>query len=447
MKIAWFTPFSEQSAIGRCSALVVEQLKRFAEVDIWHPKSENLRASTVRTVRIDRPEEIVPANLAGYDLLVYNFGNYLPFHKDIFEISQRSPGIAILHDFVYHHFFAQYWLTYRNNPEAYKLTMERRYGQAGRREAESSLARKNPVLWETDRVVDYPLFEDIIGRMYGVVVHSNFFAEKVRACYPGPVTRLPLPYDIPQTPVTLTRADLSVPEGSILLVTIGHLNPNKLVHQIIEVLGRNRDRLKEIFYVAVGPCDPAYQERLQALVTQFDLRAKVRLTGYATDELLTAYVSHADVCINLRHPSFEGASASVIEEMLHGKPVIVTNGAFCSELPDDCVLKIRPGQEAEELPNALHRLIGDGAARSRLGANARNYAREQFHAERYVRELLPFIREVREGIPLLQLTDRIAVELNHMGATAGMDIVQSISRHMDELFSPPRTGLTDRTPI
>jgi len=436
MKIAWFTPFSQHSAIGRCSALIVEQLRRFAEVDIWHPKSDSLRASPVRTMRIDRPEDIGPESLNRYDLLIYNFGNHIPFHKDIFEISQQCPGIAILHDFVYHHFFAEYWLSCRKNPEAYVLTMERRYGDAGRREAESSVSRKQPPVWETGRVVEYPLFEDIIGKMYGVVVHSEFFAKKVRDAYPGPVAKLWLPYDIPEKPDSRSRADLAIPETAILLVTIGHLNPNKLVHSVIEVLGRNQDTLDDVFYVAVGPCDPVYHDRLQSLIRKFGLEGKVRLTGYATDEHLSAFVALSDICINLRHPSFEGASASVIEEMLHGKPTIVTDGGFCAELPGDCIVKIKPGRESEELPGTLRRLIDDAPERERLGANARVYARDHFQAERYVRELLPFIRQVREGIPLLQLADRIAGELNRMGATTEMDIVHTMSRHLHELFSP-----------
>ncbi len=443
MKIAWFTPFSQQSAIGRCSALIVAQLKRFAEVDIWHPKSDSVRPAVCRTVRIDRADHIDQDSLKRYDLLIYNFGNHIPFHKDIFEISQRCPGLAILHDFVYHHFFAEYWLSDRKNPEAYVLTMERRYGRAGRNEAEKSIARTQPPVWETDRVTDYPLFEDIIGKMYGVVVHSDFFAKKVRDFYSGPVAKLSLPYDISETPISRTRADLGVPEKALLLVTIGHLNSNKLVHSVIEVLGRGHETLGDIFYAAIGPYEQTYYDRLRSLIGKFGLESKVRLTGYAPDDILNAYVSHSDVCVNLRFPSFEGASASVIEEMLHGKPVIVTNAGFCAELPGDCVLKIDPGCEERDLTKALHYLIGDGPARERLGANAKSYALEHFQAERYVRELLPFIRQVREGIPLLQLTDRLAGELNQMGATPEMEIVASVSQHLHELFAPRQTPERD----
>jgi len=436
MKIAWFTPFSPLSAIGRCSSLIVKQLNRFAEVDLWHPKSDTVRPPVCRTVRIDSAQSMDPEILKRYDLLIYNFGNHISFHKDIFEISQRFPGIAILHDFVYHHFFVEYWLNARKNPDVYVLTMERRYGNAGRREAENSVARNQPPVWETDRVVDYPLFEDIIGRMYGVVVHADFLAKKVSDFYPGPVAKLSLPYDISRAAVSRTRADLSVPEKAMLLVTIGHLNPNKLVHSVIEGLGRSQETLSDIFYVAVGPYGQDYYDRLQALIGKFGLGTKVRLTGYAADDLLEAYISHADVCVNLRFPSFEGASASVIEEMLHGKPVIVTDAGFCSELPGDCVLKIDPGREVQDLPKALHYLIGESSTRERLGANAKAYALEHFQAERYVRELLPFIRQVRKGIPLLQLADRLAGELNHMGATPEMDIVDSVSRQVHELFAP-----------
>ena len=48
MKIAWFTPFSTDSAIGRCGNLIAGELEKQAEVHIWYPDTEKPRKTAVR---------------------------------------------------------------------------------------------------------------------------------------------------------------------------------------------------------------------------------------------------------------------------------------------------------------------------------------------------------------------------------------------------------------
>jgi hypothetical protein len=73
MKIAWFTPLSERSAIGRASTYIVRELAKVAEVELWHFEKGPAHPVAVKTV-------FAPAadlgRLAGFDLVVYNFGNH-----------------------------------------------------------------------------------------------------------------------------------------------------------------------------------------------------------------------------------------------------------------------------------------------------------------------------------------------------------------------------------
>src|SRR5690349_19340845 len=100
MKIAWFTPFAKASAIGRFSRLVAERLARTADVDIWHPPADELHETKLRTIELSPRVQFSPGMLAPYDLVVYNHGDHLPYHRDIWLASQAAPGITILHDFV-----------------------------------------------------------------------------------------------------------------------------------------------------------------------------------------------------------------------------------------------------------------------------------------------------------------------------------------------------------
>ena len=261
MRIAWFTPFATASAIGRASQLVTDELSRAADVDIWHPAAAELHATRVRTLEIPQDLELLSATLGSYDLAVYNFGNYLPYHREIFEISRRVPGVAVLHDYVMHHFFAAYWLEYRHAPAEYREAMRRCYGPAG-----EAAAGENPGVWGGNRVVEFPLFEEATRGAYAAVVHSDYMAGCVGQRFPGPVRKLALAYDLPPAPAPRSRQELGVPRDHALLVSVGHVNPNKRILEVIEALAAEADLSRRVTYAVVGPMDPSYGELLLAAV-------------------------------------------------------------------------------------------------------------------------------------------------------------------------------------
>jgi len=441
MKIAWFTPFSRKSAIARFSGAVVRELARQDTVDLWHPSIRDPRAAEVRTVCFRDASEVDPSRLAEYDLLVYNFGNHVPFHREIYEVSRRFPGLCVMHDFVMHHFFADYYLEHLRQPQGYVAAMRRLAGARGAAVAEEVLAGRRPRIWETDEVVRYPFFEEAIRGAYGVITHSEFFRRQVEAVCPVPVTRLYLPYELIPVNSVLSRKELSIPDSKLLMITIGHVNPNKRVPSVLHALATNRDLLEGILYVILGPCEPGRLGELKAMIRRQGLEPVVRLTGYVEEGPLQAYLRHADLCVNLRLPAIEGASASLVEEMLHGKAVIVTDTGFYSELPDDCVMKIRPEHEHQDLASALRRLVTDAGARRAMGSRAREFAEKHFRADQYAREFLKFAWGVRHAKPMLELADRLAAELKRMGVTAEMQVVDTVSRECEQLFcAEPEPG-------
>jgi glycosyltransferase involved in cell wall biosynthesis len=432
MKIAWFTPFSKKSAIARFSQGVVAELARVAEVDLCHFDSSEIREAIGSVRRFPSASAIDDQTLSRYDLVIYNLGNYLPYHREIYLTSRRWPGICILHDFVMHHFFAAYYLEHLRNPGAYSLLMERLYGEGGG----AWLERR---LWESDEVVKFPLFEEVIRGALGVITHSEFLKKRVEASFPGPVRRIPLPYDADWSTPVLSRNNLGVDENRILIVTVGHVNPNKRISDVIAALGQLGPIAQRVNYSILGPCSAGYQTQLEMSIQRHRLQGVVHFLGYVTDEILRSYLSHADICINLRYPPMEGASASVIEEMLFGKPVIVNDVGFFSELPDNCVVKIHPERQ-DELAVVLHRLVADPAARSILGTLAQEFAKQEFRADRYANELMEFAWDVRSARPLLGLADRVALECNRMGITSEMRVVGTVARELQDVFCENRSS-------
>ena len=423
MKIAWFSPLSEKSAIGRASTYIVRELAKAADVEFWHFEKGPLHF--VSDAKVVYAPSADLSRLGSFDLVVYNFGNHLPFHGEIYDVSRQHPGLVVMHDFVMHHFFAALYLEARRDPRAYLAEMEHWYGVAGRAAGERSV-EGSPV-WETDEVVDYPLLERCTEGALGVIAHSDYLLEAVRRSYSGPTRKINLPYELPEARSAAGRESLGLPADQLVVVTIGHVNANKRVHVTLEALPDG------MHFVVAGPSDPSYQKRLDRIVAERGLGSRVHFLGRVSDDVLHTCLATADICVNLRWPAIEGASASVIEEMLHGKPVIVTDVGFYRELPDDSVLKIGPDSELASLAAALQRLT-NAAEREAVGVRAKTYAEATFRADSYARDLTRFGWEVRNAQPLLDLTDKIAHELRRMKVSSGMTIVDTAAFTVDELF-------------
>jgi glycosyltransferase involved in cell wall biosynthesis len=417
--------------------LITDELARTAEVHIWHPQAPELHPSALPLISYSPTLELEPSVLSAYDLMVYNMGNYLPFHRQIFEISQKAPGIVILHDFVMHHFFAGYYFQYLKNQREYQAAMTRHYGERGKAVANESCAGTRQWVWETSEVLQYPFFEEAMRGAWAVVVHSDFFRESVAARFSGPVKKLGLAYGTQAEVAVCKRQDLGIPEDRTLIVTVGHVNPNKCIHSVIEALGRDPEIRRNVLYVVVGPYDEVYRRRLDEQVRKYNLENIVRFTGYASDEHLKSYLEHSDLCVNLRYPSTEGASASAIEEMMHGKPVVVTDTGFYSELPDDCVRKVNPRNDHEQLPRVLRDLVLDRHARQDMGSRAKSYANANFRADTYARGIVELAEELLDAKPLLAYADRIGDILADMGVCPETPIVDTVSRISHELLCGP----------
>jgi glycosyltransferase involved in cell wall biosynthesis len=438
MKLAWLSPFGCGSAIGRFSQAITDELSKHAEVDVWVSSRDDLLPTRLRLVDYN-PD--LPVNQwwprGMYDFAVCNLGDHLGFHQRIFEFALRIPSVLILHDVVMHHFFAGYYQLVLRKLEAHLSRIETLYGTAARNANELALAGKATWVWETDRVVEFPMFEDCVAGALGVVTHSRFFADKVREVFSGPVQNIPLAYpadlDMPFTP----RKDLAIPQNRALLLTVGNVNRNKRVDEVIEVLAADRQLAASVFYVVCGQLAADTADRLGNLISRSGLQDSVRLNGRTSDGDLRSYFRAADVCINLRNPAMEGGSASLVEMMLYGKAGMVSDTGVYAELPDTCVVKIRPGDERADLGRALARLLADPAMREHVGARARDYADQNCTPGIYARRLLDFLDKASGVKPVLEPVSWTARILADLGVRSDMDIARTIARITADTFCGP----------
>ena len=97
--------------------------------------------------------------------------------------------------------------------------------------------------------------------------------------------------------------------------------------------------------------------------------------------------------------------------MKSGRPIIVADAGFYSDLPDDLVFKVPSSVEIQPLAEVLERLVSSETLRRETSAKAREWATKTFSAQAYVTAVESLIAQLIEVKPLLALGGRIGRDL------------------------------------
>jgi glycosyltransferase involved in cell wall biosynthesis len=228
----------------------------------------------------------------------------------------------------------------------------------------------------------------VLDRATGLIAHSSYVAERARAAgYVGPLWRIPHPVwppvDVePATDVT----------GDPLIGCFGFLNMNKRIPQLLEAFASFRRRNNRARLLLVGAAGERFDvgRRLERL----GLTDGVQLMDYVPEERMWSLMASCDVLVNLRYPTMGETSGSAIRALSLGKPLLVSDVGWFSELPDDAVLKVPVDEhEVRVLEAALGVAAEHGAS---LGAAARAYV-EREHALAKVADAYVAALEVAAG--------------------------------------------------
>lgn len=435
MKIAWFTPLSRRSAIGEFSVHVTAELAKFAEVELWTSDEAPLLETGLPVVRY-RPGSSELGGLPQRDAVIYNMGDYLPFHGDIHDVSREHPGVVILHDRVLHHLFAGRWLMGPDSSrELYVERMRAYYGEHGAEAARLSLEGERRPVWESDEeVLAYPLYEEGILNALGVITHSEGQAVDVRTRWVGSVQALHLPCyaDI------LRQVDGGPPpksDGPLRLLTVGHLNPNKQVHRVVEMLAADPELAARVTYTIVGPDDgfKAYVNDLRRFIARHADRLNVEILGWQPPDELDRLMSETDVFVNLRHPVMEGSSASLMRQLAYGRPVLCFGSGIFGELPGKAIVRVPAGDFLAAV-EALHELIDDEERRLEVGKRARALM-ASYNERVYVEGVLDLIERSRRAAPALRCLDSVARELGNMHVDSRLPTFDDIANDFARILT------------
>lgn len=370
-------------------------------------------------LRLRHWREVDPGEIRErFDLVVLEIGDHYLFHAGIFPLLGQHDCVGIFHDFYLYDLFAGWAHFGGHTPEVQEAEVVQTYGAAARNAAQ---AARRGELSLAEIASTLPMTEWIARRCRAAVAHSEFYRPRLDAACPGFVTTASLAWPGRAiAPLPLRKRD------RLTLLTVGVMNPNKCADRVIEAICSSEHLLKTLTYRLVGPIDPAEQARLERLARDGGF-AGLRIDGAASDAELEAALDDADMIACLRQPVLEGASASAIEAMLSGRPVLVANAGFYGDLPNNVVFKVGADVAPEAIAAPLERLVEDENLRRSTGRAAAEWAAQTFTVDNYLARLEPILQETEKHLPVLRVGGVLADELTRLGLTRDDPVVRRIS--------------------
>jgi len=394
MKVAYYSPLPpSRSGIADYSALLLPALRERVDV-----------------VVAERGKRAPAADVA-----LYHVGNDPDAHGWILDALRQRPGVVVLHEYVLHHLIAGTTIG-RGNGRGYLDAMERELGVAGRLLGLGVLDNLLPLLWET-QPERFPLSGVVLDRASGLIVHSDYVAKRAGAAgYEGPLWRIPHPV---WPPVEAAPATDVV--GDPLIGCFGFLNMNKRIPQLLEAFAAFRRARPGARLLLVGAAGERFDvgRRLERL----GLTEGVERLDYVTEDRLWSLMAACDVLVNLRYPTMGETSGSVIRAMAVGKPLLVSDVGWFSELPDDAVLKVPVDEHEVRVIEAALGVAADHGAS--LGAAARAYV-EREHALPKVADAYVAALEVAAGGDAVN--DAVLWRIAEAAAEVGIDDPAELAR-------------------
>ncbi len=382
-KIAYFSPLPPaRSGIADYSAELLPYLAERADVTLF---ADDPSAVTLSGF-ISRPACDFPSCHADYDLPLYQMGNS-DQHETVYTMLRQYPGVVVLHDYFLHHFIRHRTIG-RGDWTGYGVEMGYALGHEGRR-----LARAVHRERAEAPLFDAPLNQRVIDAALGIIVHSRFAAERVRRYRPDvPLAVIPALVE-PHAGVSL-RSRLNLPEDAVLFGSFGQMTPGKRIDAALGAFRDARRSSPQAHYLLVGEALPGVD--LAGLLAAPELNGVVHHVGYVAElaEFIN-WIHTVDVVVNLRQPTAGETSAVALRALAAGRPLIVYDHGWYSELPDAAALKVPPGDEAA-LRQAMTALAHSAERRRAMGRAGREYVRDFCAPERVAQAYLAFLQTVME---------------------------------------------------
>lgn len=381
-RLAYVSPLPpERSGISDYSAELLPELARHYHIDVIVSQS-TIDSPWINANCLIRSVEWFERNHRLYDRVLYHFGNST-FHQHMFGLLKTIPGTVVLHDFFlsgivahmeFHGIQPLAWVNELYAAHGYKAV-----------ESRFSVRNKAEVVWE------YPCNLSVLRDAVGVIIHSEHSRRLATQWYGAgdqeqwadiPLLRVP---DHSQPADKLAaRKKLGLGEKDFVVCSFGLLGPSKLNDRLLGAwldspMGSDRNCV----LIFVGENEGGeYGARLSNEIKSNEQSSRVSITGWNDAATFKAYLTAADVGVQLRTLSRGETSAAVLDCMNYGLATITNANGSMADLPEDGVLKLPDAFEVSELAEALTDLWRNPERRDRLSQKAKAIVKTR-HSPRY----------------------------------------------------------------
>lgn len=191
--------------------------------------------------------------------------------------------------------------------------------------------------------------------------------------------------------ISSVREEFGIPSTARVIGFVGRLTTDKGVPELLEAFAKILRKQPDCFLLLVGWFDAAEDALGLRLRSRIEGHPRIVCTGYVADA--APFYRAMDVMVL---PSWrEGFPNVVLEAAATGVPVVATTctGSCDAVVQEVTGLLVPPGY-ADAIAEAVLRLLGDEAARQRMGEAARKWAVEHFEQQRVLRMTVQFYEEL-----------------------------------------------------
>jgi|SRR5450830_156152 len=368
-RLAYVSPLPpERSGIADYSAELLPELARYYDIDVILAQ-ETVTDTWVAANFPQRDAAWFDAHAHEFDRILYHFGNS-SYHGHMFGLLERHPGIVVLHDFFLSG-IVNYLEPAAPYPNAYCRAIYESHGY---------YALTDEIVHGREHsLYQCPANRAVLAQASGMIVHSEHSRELADTWYGAGTSAdwqmIPLLRVLPgQIDRVGARRKLGIADGDFVLCTFGLLGLTKCNDQLLEAwLNSSLGSDERCHLVFVGENNILQFGR--DLVARIGNHPRIRITGFASQELYRLYLSAADAAVQLRSRSRGETSATVLDCLAYRLPTVINAHGSAAEVADDVAIKLPDRFTEQELADAILRLRHDRALAESLSQRAAAYMR------------------------------------------------------------------------
>lgn len=433
LKVLLFSPTAKESAIAGVTELLTEEyLRQGAEVRVIATEFTKLERFNQRNfgaaeVLFWQEEIEVRAHLAEADRIIHQVGDNWEFHAGNVRWLPQTHGTLILHDYFLGNLLKGYLHYYFYDEAALRVERYLRRWVGENLDWFQELDIRHDLIQILNRSL---LNEWLVLDADAVVAHSDFEINRLQQACGLPVQVLPLPR--PKQRTARRKSTKTAGRERLVLGILGHVNPNRMVVEVIESIGREPGLGDCVELNLIGPIEEETRLAIQRAAAAFQV--PVNIFGRVSDSQFHTELTACDAVIVLRDPPLESASASLLDAMASGKPCFVIDHGFYQSIPSDCVLKLAPESVFSSFIALLSGNLEHSEMFAAVGARAATYAAKHSDISHYLSELESVFHEINVHRAHIEAGRDIGDALSRWGGLASGETLEAILRYLNSVL-------------